>query len=147
MLLRETEHAPWPSMVGGGGLIAAHEFHFAALEDIPADARFAYRVVRGRGIVHGHDGIVTANILASFSHQRGVGADPWPARFAVFMRRCASALRRTVRERLLWKWAVRLRRGDRCAPQARGNEQEAPMRDPVARCGQIQGFEPPMERQ
>lgn len=91
VLLQETKHAPWPSMIGRGGHIAAHEFHYAALENLGPNIRFAYRVLRGQGITHGHDGIVTANTLASFSHQRGVGADPWPARFAAFVRRCAES--------------------------------------------------------
>ncbi len=89
VVLRETEHAPWPAAAGGGGVIAAHEFHYAAIENLSADVRFAYRVIRGQGIAAGHDGIVVANTLASFSHRRGVGADPWPAHFAAFMRRCA----------------------------------------------------------
>lgn len=90
VVLEETEHAPWPA-ASARGPIAAHEFHFAALENLPANARFAYRVMRGQGITGRHDGIVAANTLASFSHQRGVGAEPWPARFAAFMRRCAAA--------------------------------------------------------
>ncbi|MEZ5890708.1 MAG: cobyrinate a,c-diamide synthase [Xanthobacteraceae bacterium] len=89
VVLEETEHAPWPA-ASARGPIAAHEFHFAALENLPANARFAYRVMRGQGITGRHDGIVAANTLASFSHQRGVGAEPWPARFAAFMRRCAA---------------------------------------------------------
>ncbi|MEZ5784938.1 MAG: cobyrinate a,c-diamide synthase [Xanthobacteraceae bacterium] len=89
VMLEETEHAPWPA-AGARGPIAAHEFHFAALENLPGNARFAYRMLRGEGITGRHDGIVTANTLASFSHRRGVGLDPWPARFAAFMRRCAA---------------------------------------------------------
>lgn len=90
VVLEETEHAPWPTAAGACGPIAAHEFHFAALENLPGNARFAYRMLRGQGITGRHDGIVTANTLASFSHQRGVGIEPWPARFAAFMRRCAA---------------------------------------------------------
>ncbi len=90
VVLQETAHTPWPSLAGRAGHIAAHEFHYAAIENLAPATRFAYRVVRGQGVAHGYDGIVTANTLASFSHQRGVGADPWPARFATFMRRCAA---------------------------------------------------------
>jgi cobyrinic acid a,c-diamide synthase len=90
VVLEETEHAPWPTAAGAREPIAAHEFHFAALENLPGNARFAYRVLRGQGITGRHDGIVAANTLASFSHQRGVGVEPWPARFAAFMRRCAA---------------------------------------------------------
>jgi cobyrinic acid a,c-diamide synthase len=91
VLLEETEHAPWPSLAPARKPIAAHEFHFAALENLSPDVRFAYRVLRGQGITGRHDGIVVESTLASFSHLRGVSAEPWPTRFAAFMRRCAAA--------------------------------------------------------
>ena len=83
--LRETAHAPWPSL-GGEGTLAAHEFHYGAVENLGPEARFAYRVERGYGITGRDDGLVTANTLASFSHRRGVGRDP---RHAARMRRAA----------------------------------------------------------
>lgn len=89
VVLEETAHAPWPSMGAPRGPIAAHEFHYAALENLSPNTRFAYRVLRGEGVAHGCDGIVIGNTLATFSHQRGVGANPWPLRFAAFVRRCA----------------------------------------------------------
>lgn len=87
--LRETPDAPWPS-AGHGATLPAHEFHYGRLENVCPNTRFAYEVMRGHGITGRHDGIVSANILASFAHLRGVGADPWPARFAAFLARPGS---------------------------------------------------------
>lgn len=86
--LRETGYSPWAGTAADGA-IAAHEFHYAGLENLAPEARFAYRVLRGHGIDGRHDGMVIANTLASFSHLRGVGGNPWPRRFATFMRQCA----------------------------------------------------------
>lgn len=91
VVLQETEHAPWSSVAPAREPIAAHEFHFAALENLSPDVRFAYRVLRGHGITGRDDGIVVGATLASFSHLRAVGAEPWPRRFAAFIRRCAAA--------------------------------------------------------
>ncbi len=88
VLLEETEHAPWPQPPTAP--LAAHEFHYASLEDLGADIRFAYRVRRGHGITGRADGIVTRRVLASFSHLRGVGGNRWPARFAAFVHATAA---------------------------------------------------------
>jgi cobyrinic acid a,c-diamide synthase len=89
VLLEETANAPWPGRPLPA--IPAHEFHYASLDRLAAGTRFAYRVLRGQGIVGGYDGIVTGRALASFSHLRGVGDAPWPWRFAEFVRRTAAA--------------------------------------------------------
>jgi cobyrinic acid a,c-diamide synthase len=82
--LRETGMSPWPAVPDG--TIAGHEFHHAALENLPPDTRFAYDVLRGHGITGGADGIVLGRTLAAFTHLRGVGPAPWPRRFAALMR-------------------------------------------------------------
>ena len=64
----------------------AHEFHYASLENLPADTRFAYRVRRGHGVDGERDGIVTRNVLASFAHRRSTDRDNWAARFVAFVR-------------------------------------------------------------
>ena len=81
--LAETAHHPWPL----GGEIAAHEFHYSALEEIGPGVEFAYRVVRGHGIDGRHDGIRYRNLLASYTHQRDTGRNRWAARFVDFVRR------------------------------------------------------------
>jgi len=82
--LGETDAAPWPDQHGGD--IPAHEFHYASLENLPADTSFAYTVKRGYGINGNHDGIVIGHLLATFSHQRNVNKNPWAERFAAFVR-------------------------------------------------------------
>ena len=83
--LRETGLSPWPDAPAGP--IAGHEFHHAALENLPPETRFAYDVLRGHGITGDADGIVLGRTLAAFTHLRGFGASPWPRRFAALMRR------------------------------------------------------------
>lgn len=79
-----TPDHPWP---GATGTVAAHEFHYARLERLGTAPRFAREVLRGHGVDGAHDGIVTHNLLAGFSHLRHTEADPWVARFVDFVRR------------------------------------------------------------
>ena len=86
--LKETGGSPWPVAPAGSSL-RAHEFHYSSVENLPADARFAYEVERGHGIDGRHDGLVQGNLLASYAHLRSVGASPWAGRFVEFVRsRC-----------------------------------------------------------
>ncbi|MCA1979255.1 MAG: cobyrinate a,c-diamide synthase [Thiobacillus sp.] len=62
-------------------IIPAHEFHYSSLENLPAGAEYAYRVVRGHGIDGTHDGYQTHNLLAGYVHRRGSGAQGWIAPF------------------------------------------------------------------
>ena len=57
--------------------IPAHEFHYSSLENMPADARYAYRVTRGQGIDGEHDGYLNHNLLAAYVHRRGTGPRGW----------------------------------------------------------------------
>lgn len=95
VLLQETASHPWPErkpLAGAAsGRIAAHEFHHAALEGLPTGATFAYTVERGTGIDGRHDGIVVANTIAGFVHQRSTAANPWAPRFVDFVRAVKSA--------------------------------------------------------
>jgi cobyrinic acid a,c-diamide synthase len=61
--------------------IPAHEFHYSSLENLPDDACYAYRVARGHGIDGSHDGLQVHNLLASYVHRRGSGAQGWIAPF------------------------------------------------------------------
>jgi len=80
--LEETGHHPWPA----GHEIAAHEFHYSALENLSPDLDFAYRVKRGFGIDGQHDGIRYRNLLASYAHLRDTDRNHWAARFVRFVR-------------------------------------------------------------
>lgn len=90
VVLEESEAMPWSSIdpVGGGAVrIPAHEFHYAALDRIDPSIRYAYRIVRGRGIDGQHDGIVKGNVLASFCHLRSTTrSGRWTDRFVAFVR-------------------------------------------------------------
>jgi len=86
--LRETGQGPWPLAADGAQAaeFPAHEFHYSAVENTPADVTFAYEVLRGHGIDGRHDGIVYRNTLASYCHLRNVRGNPWTERFVAFMR-------------------------------------------------------------
>ena len=84
--LQTTAAHPWKDG-GEAAMIRAHEFHYSAIENLPADTAFAYRMKRGHGIDGRHDGIVYKNLLASYTHLRATGSCDWPAHFVGFVRR------------------------------------------------------------
>lgn len=86
--LEETGASPWPQVSGCCAEIAAHEFHYSALENLAPGTRFAYRVTRGTGIDGVNDGIVYKNLLASYTHLRDVGGNHWIERFLAHVRQC-----------------------------------------------------------
>ena len=90
VMLEETGKGLWPALSGCPGdsnaAVPAHEFHYARLENLPADSAYAYRVMRGHGIDGNHDGLVIGNLLAGFVHHRNTEADPWVTRFVKFVR-------------------------------------------------------------
>ncbi len=93
VVLEETDAMPWaqvaPAGAAGAARIPAHEFHFAALDQIDPSIRYAYRIVRGRGIDGRHDGIVKGNMLASFCHLRSTArSGRWTDRFIAFIHGC-----------------------------------------------------------
>jgi cobyrinic acid a,c-diamide synthase len=85
--LEETDAFPWPAAPDAPRTIRAHEFHHAAIENLPAETRYAYDVRRGHGIDGARDGIVIGNVLASFAHLRSTRGRDWAARFVEFIRR------------------------------------------------------------
>ena len=72
--------------------IPAHEFHYSSLENMPADARYAYRVTRGQGIDGEHDGYLHRNLLAGYVHRRGSGPRGWISPFLNQIRAYKDAL-------------------------------------------------------
>jgi cobyrinic acid a,c-diamide synthase len=80
---RNTDRHPWPD---NSDTHAAHEFHYARLENTDAPLTFAREVLRGHGVDGEHDGIVIHNLLAGFCHLRATGPMPWVARFVDFVR-------------------------------------------------------------
>ncbi len=85
--LRETGRSPWAQGSDRPAHpIRAHEFHYSSVENLPADAEFAYVVERGYGMDGRHDGIVRKNLLASYAHLRDVAGSRWAGRFVDFVR-------------------------------------------------------------
>ena len=87
--LEGTAEARWLPAGEGEG-VPAHEFHYASLDNLPPQLRYAWRVTRGFGVDGARDGIVQRNVLASFCHLRGAGERGWVAPFVEFARRRAA---------------------------------------------------------
>lgn len=79
----------WPALQGQE--VRGHEFHYSAIHDLPADARYAWQVTRGHGVDGQVDGIVHRNVLAGYAHLRSLGPHGWAPAFVDFVRRCRDA--------------------------------------------------------
>jgi cobyrinic acid a,c-diamide synthase len=88
VVLEATAEHPWRAPEGEVPTLRAHEFHYSAIDHLPADTRYAYVVKRGHGIDGGRDGIVYKNLLASYTHLRATAGCDWPTRFVRFARQC-----------------------------------------------------------
>lgn len=66
-----------------GAVIKGHEFHYSITE-CDRDARFVYRLMRGKGIFEGRDGLMEHNTMASYMH-----AHPASNSFDEFLRQCS----------------------------------------------------------
>ena len=75
---------PWPAAAGESTELRAHEFHYSSLSGLPADARMACRMLRGKGIRDARDGYRDGNLYASYTHLRHTAANPWVQRFLQF---------------------------------------------------------------
>ncbi len=90
--VEETGAGLWPLVSNreapdaGPARFAAHEFHYAALENLAPGLNYAYRVLRGAGLDGAHDGIVIGNLMANFMHLRDTASNRWVARFVEFVR-------------------------------------------------------------
>jgi cobyrinic acid a,c-diamide synthase len=90
--LQPTAAHPWHDGNADAPIIAAHEFHYSGIDNLPADTVFAYAIKRGHGVDGQRDGIVYKNLLASYTHLRTTAGCDWPARFVRFIRRCHATL-------------------------------------------------------
>ena len=87
--LTETDYHLWARFKPSPEpVIAGHEFHYSALENLPTDVKFAYEVKRGAGINGKADGIVINNTLACYAHLRDTAANHWAQRFVQFVQHC-----------------------------------------------------------
>jgi len=83
--LQPTDDHPWNLQFSE---FSAHEFHYASINNLPANTRYAYKVTRGHGINGKNDGIIINNLLANFCHLRNTGQSPWVKWFVDFVRNC-----------------------------------------------------------
>ena len=90
--LKHTGLLPWPGIEKNLD-IAAHEFHYGALKNLPDNSEFAYNVTRGYGIDGYHDGLIIGNTLSTFSHHRNIGGNNWVEHFLSFVREILSEKR------------------------------------------------------
>jgi cobyrinic acid a,c-diamide synthase len=62
-------------------MFKGHEFHHSLITDLPAGARFAYRLDRGTGISNGLDGLMKDNTLAAYTHLHAASYLTFASRF------------------------------------------------------------------
>ncbi len=61
-----------------GVRLRGHEFHYSKVVDFRADdEEMVFSMERGKGLVHGRDGIVFRNVLATYSHIHATGTPQW----------------------------------------------------------------------
>lgn len=48
--------------------VRGHEFHYSRIDNVPKDARFAYKLSKGKGVNGSLDGFMEYNTLASYMH-------------------------------------------------------------------------------
>jgi len=88
--LTPTAAHPWPGTDIDPSPICAHEFHYSSLDNLEADNRFAFDVLRGAGIDGSHDGYIYKNLLACYTHQRTTRSNRWAQHFLDFVANCKS---------------------------------------------------------
>jgi cobyrinic acid a,c-diamide synthase len=91
--LQATAAQPWHGKDDDGAEIAAHEFHYSALENLASPRAYAFKVLRGAGIDGRHDGYVYKNLLACYTHQRTTRHNRWTERFLRFVASCKAQRR------------------------------------------------------
>ncbi|MCL6472199.1 MAG: hydrogenobyrinic acid a,c-diamide synthase (glutamine-hydrolyzing) [Firmicutes bacterium] len=65
--------------------VKGHEFHYSEVKNL-SDVRFAYRVLRGKGVDGLNDGIVYKNVLASYTHLHSAGFPIWAEKFIAYVK-------------------------------------------------------------
>jgi cobyrinic acid a,c-diamide synthase len=84
--LEETGSLPWPVLSTNHQPIAAHEFHYSKLENLPGNLKFAFNMARGTGINGRSDGLIYKNLVANYTHLRDTAKCHWVSRFLEFVR-------------------------------------------------------------
>ena len=61
-------------------IVKGHEFHYSKMEPIP-QKDFAYKIIRGKGINNGMDGLIRNKCIGSYLHIHIGGAPSWASSF------------------------------------------------------------------
>jgi cobyrinic acid a,c-diamide synthase len=83
VLLEETGGGAWPH---AGRRLRGHEFHHSRLVGLDGGETFAYRTLRGSGVVRGFDGLVRGACVAGYTHLHADGAPFWATDFVGIVR-------------------------------------------------------------
>ena len=68
--------------------LQAHEFHYSSLQGLPDQLDYAYTINRGTGIDGINDGIISHNLVASYTHLRQTDRCSWVDDFVSFVNQC-----------------------------------------------------------
>jgi len=85
MRVEPTQNFPWPGILSGQS-VAAHEFHYARMENVDPGLAYAWKVRRGHGLDGFNDGMIVGNTLAGFAHLRDTSRLHWAEHFVGFVR-------------------------------------------------------------
>lgn len=61
--------------------VKGHEFHYSKMEPMPQEKDFAYKIIRGKGINNGMDGLIRSKCIGSYLHIHVGGAPSWASSF------------------------------------------------------------------
>jgi cobyrinic acid a,c-diamide synthase len=64
-----------------GSTLTGHEFHYSRCIDVEKIDSFVFEVQRGQGMLKGHDGVLTRNCVAGYTHMHALGNPPWAGNF------------------------------------------------------------------
>jgi len=62
-------------------IVKGHEFHYSKIEPSPQKKDFAYKILRGKGISNGMDGLIKNKTIGSYLHIHIGGAPSWASSF------------------------------------------------------------------
>ncbi len=62
-------------------IVKGHEFHYSKIEPMPQNKDFAYKILRGKGIANGMDGLIKNKCIGSYLHIHVGGSPSWASSF------------------------------------------------------------------
>ncbi len=68
--------------------VSAHEFHYSKLINLSKNEKYAFKVLRGTGIINKQDGLIVKNVLACYTHQRNTQSNQWVSQFLNHIKQC-----------------------------------------------------------